>query len=168
MRNMFKKLFGALILASQITTAAYSYNAKRLDSEAEECMTKIWAGIRLKGQIKDHLHFLSDAEIFPKKYTEVSSVDDFCEAAVAKVQDFKFCQFVEDCKLVHEESDIRTTKLAVLMLIEKVGEKYERALLKAARAKAISSQTTSAIDQPDTDSILKAFFNADEDITLVF
>ncbi|MBY0272721.1 MAG: hypothetical protein K2X02_04830 [Alphaproteobacteria bacterium] len=165
---MFEKLFGTLVLASQITTAAYGYNAKRLDSEAEECMTKIWAGIRLKSQIKDHLHFLSDAEIFPKKYTEVSSFDDFCEAAVAKVQDFKFRQFVEDCKFVYDESSVTPTKFAVLMLIEKVGKKYERALMKAARAKAISNQTTSAIDQPDTDSILKAFFNADEDITIKY
>jgi hypothetical protein len=38
---MFKKLFGAVVVASHITTAAYSYNAKRLDSEAEECTTKI-------------------------------------------------------------------------------------------------------------------------------
>ena len=151
---MLKKLFGTLVLASQITTAAYGYNAKRLDSEAEECITKIWAGLRLKSQIKDHLHFLSDAEIFPKKYTEVSSVDDFCESAVAKVQDFKFRQFAEDCKLVHEKSDIRTTKFAVLMLIEKVGEKYERALMKAARAKAMSNPTI-LVDQPDIDSILK-------------
>lgn len=54
-------------MASQITTAAYGYNAKRLDSEAEECITKIWAGIRLKSQIKDHLHFLSDAVRIPLK-----------------------------------------------------------------------------------------------------
>jgi DNA-directed RNA polymerase subunit K/omega len=164
---MFKELFGALIVASQITTAAYSYNAKRLDSEAEECITKIWAGIRLKDKIKDHLHFLSDAEIFPQKYTEVSSFDDFCETTVAKIQDFKFRQFVEDCKCAYEEGDITPTKFAVLMLVEKVGEKYERGLLKAVRATARSNQAAT-VAQPDTDSILKAFFNADNDITIKY
>lgn len=163
---MFKKIFGAVIMASQITTAAYSYNAKRLDSEAEECTTKIWAGIRLKSQITDHLHFLSDAETLPQKYTEVSSFNDFYETTVAKVQDAKFRQFAEDCKFVYDESSVTSTKFAILMLIEKVGEKYERALMKAARAKVVSKQTISDIDQPDTDSILKAFFNADKDITI--
>ena len=162
---MFKKIFGTVIMVSQIVTAAYSYNAKRLDSEAEECTTKIWAGIRLKSQIKDHLHFLSDTETLPQKYTEASSFDDFYEAAVAKVQDTKFRQFAEDCKFVYDESDTTAIKFAILMLVEKVGEKYERALMTAARAKAISKQTSN-IDQPDADSILKAFFNADKDITI--
>jgi DNA-directed RNA polymerase subunit K/omega len=163
---MFKKLFGALIMASQITTAAYSYNAKRLDSEAEECTTKIWAGIRLRSKIKDHLHFLSDGEILPQKYTEASNFDDFYETVVAKVQDARFRQFAEDCKFVYDESGITAAKFAVLMLVEKVGEKYERALMKAARAKAVSKQTISDVEQPDTDSVLKAFFNADKDITI--
>ena len=152
-------------MASQVTTAAYSYNAKRLDSEAEECTTKIWAGIRLRSQIKEHLHFLSDTEFLPQKYIQTSSFDDFYGTAIVKVQDPKFRQFVEDCKLVYDENDVTTTKFAVLMLIEKVGEKYEKSLRKAARARAISNSTISA-DQPDIDSILKAFINADKDMTI--
>ena len=162
---MFKKLFGALIMASQVITAAYSYNAKRLDSEADECTTKIWAGIRLKSQIKEHLHFLSDAEPLPQKYTQTSSFDDFYEIAIVKIQDQKFLQFVEDCKLVYDENDVTTTKFAVLMLFEKVGEKYEKSLRKAARAKAMSNPTI-LVDQPDIDRILKTFLNADEDMTI--
>ncbi len=140
---MFKKLLGALIMASQITTAVYSYNAKRLDSEAEECTTKIWAGLRLKSQIKEHLHFLSDVELLPQKYTQESSFDDFYERVVVKVQDPKFRQFVEDCKLIYDENDVTATKFAVFMLIEKVGEKYERSLWKVARAKTMSNPTIS-------------------------
>ena len=101
----------------------------------------------------------------PQKYTHTSSFDDFYETAIVKVQNQKFRQFVEDCKLVYDENGVTTTKFAVLMLIEKVGEKYEKSLRKAARAKAMSNPTI-LVDQPDIDRILKAFLNADEDMTI--
>ena len=120
----------------------------------------------MKVQIKPHLHFLSDAEILPQKYANISGFDEFYETTVEKVQDSKFRQFLEDCKIFYNESSDTATKSSVLMLIEKVGEKYAKALMKAERAKAVSTQVTGGASHPDTDSILKAFFNADKGIAI--
>lgn len=163
---MFKQVCGALIMASYLTTAAHSYNPKRLEQEAEECTTKVWAGLRIQGsQLKDHLHFLSDKDQLPQKYTQFRSFNDFYENLKTKLSDSRFCQFMEDCKIVYEESEPTATKVAVLMLVESVAKKFEDSLKKVEKAKAVSSQTTS-VGYPDTGSVMEAFFNADRDMRI--
>jgi len=169
--TMFKNLIGALILSSmlssQLTTAAYSYNAKRLELEADECVTKIWAGIHLeRNHIRDHLQFLADKDPLQEKYTiQMRDFADFYEKTLSKVADSKFQQFAEDCKIVYEESDLTTTKAAVLMLLERVAEKYAKSLLKLEQAKAMNNQSIRK-EQSHTDTIMKAFLNADGNITV--
>jgi hypothetical protein len=90
------------------------------------------------------LHFLSNKDQFPQKCTQLSNFNDIYETGKKRLSDLRFHEFVEDCKIVYEESELKATKVVVLILVEKVAQKFIESLKKVERARAASSQTINA------------------------
>lgn len=158
---------GALLMTSQLTTAAYSINNKLLNLEAETFSSKIWSGVSIqKNRIKESLGFLSETDVADIKSSQPPSFKSFYEKITSQVQDKKFLQFARECNSIYEEENDLITKLAVQLLLEKVTEKYAADLHKVEKLKEVKAQMPNNRQQSDRDRIFNIFLNADKNISV--
>lgn len=164
---MKKKLLGlgALIMACQLTTAAYGVKKKILEFEADGISSNIWSGIPIsEKKIRESLRFLDNSDSIESITTHNNAFNSFYETITNRVKDKKFIKFAEDCRKIYEESD-STTKTAIYLLLERITEKYSKDLTRADLFKSVDNEKTS--NEEVNKSIFNAFINADKDMTII-
>lgn len=164
---MYKILIGLLTMVFHLTSVAYCSNLKVLDPEAEAYTSKIWSKDPItEDDIKQSLKFFYNSKNIDEKYSNSNNFKNLCSTLKAEFQglgDTKFSPFIEMCEGVYQSS-AATSRTAIFILLEKVANKY-RYDLKASR-KLSPYNNPSLLENKDRERILKAFLNADKDITL--
>lgn len=158
---MMKTILRILVLSSTLSTATYGYNAKLLDLDADAFAHQLYSGVSIKkDEITKALGFLNEGDTVDEKYSQKNQLT-FYEKIKGQLQDDKFTKFAEMCKGVYDENDAEHKKIAVLMLLEDVAEKYGEFLKKLARARQIAAEQPKNT-MPLSDSFLDMFATADK------
>lgn len=167
---MIKKLVWMAIMASYVMSVGYCCDMKLLRIESDSCLSKISAGFVVpKEIIRKKLSFLPEAAVskVDKKYTQDNLSDFYQETLKGKKEDQKLHQFAQSCKELFDAENTNTRiRIAVLMLLEKVSEKYLQTLDLVARSEAFKKKEQQFQVQEPSDFLqrIKLLLNADKEI----
>lgn len=167
---MSMKLIGMALIVSCIMSEGYCSDAKLLRIETESCLSKVSAGLVVpKEIIKRRLGFLKEADLskVDEKYTRGNFKDFYQEMLKGKKTDQKFEQFAQSCRELYDtDKENPRTKVAVLMLLEKVLEKYSKTLDLIARSEAFKEKREQMQGEytGDCSQEINLFLNADKTI----
>ncbi len=152
-------------MVAHVTSMAFGCNLKSLDINAEECETKIWAGITIpESKVRDYLTFLNEEQFVSAKYTTSQTFEILYNDITRKLSNSNFLAFARACKNVYE-SDDSLQKTAVHMLLKKVSDKilkHQEILKKLQNLKKKDQDAT----LPDYKKNLQLFLNADKNINV--
>ncbi len=171
------KFLGIMIVSTLLATSTYSYNAHRLEFEAETYVARISSNIPAEDDIVDEeemirgsLSFLGDDEIFEEKYTQSGSFQSLYEKSIQETPNHAFKNFSRACLNLYRDFETNSNKrkqVSVHMLFEKVKEKLELQLRSYDRFEQLKRKYTPSSDasknsRAEADKMLNFFMNVDK------